>query len=640
MIHALIVGALILVPSLWLAPPPLWRLAPPQLAAIAAFAVAYLAAVFILRASGELRPRLSRVIFIGTAVFSACFTLVILLMWVVPGIVPPDFPRAALATSLLGGLAAFGLVHLARPGSPVTLAIASIAMLAGVAGHAAYRMQWLPRPVVPSRTVTHVDSSLYQLKITAYANGLPRPSRNGGGISRWGSGYLLATGDGELYLFHENEAHDSLVIDRLPRTVPLNVAEFKAGAHEIFSRSPRNYVESSRFRVADVLVQEKGDVVRLLASHHFWHSDRKCFVMRVSALEGTRQQLLDAGTSLEWRTLYETSPCLALNTEGPRGVRFEGLENGGRMAALSENELLLSVGDHGFDGVNRPEILAQDTTSSYGKVMRVSLDTGDARVFSLGHRNPQGLFIDANGSIWETEHGPRGGDELNLIRESGNYGWPIVSYGTEYSRHSWPLNAAQGRHTSFERPMLAFVPSVAVSSLTSVASERFPLWQGDLLVASLRAGAIWRVRIAEGRAIFAEPILVSRPIRDIVMSRSGRVILWTDTNELLFIEPASSQSGDALIAQCTGCHGTDVWEASFVAPSLAEVVGRPVASKRDFVYSDAMKSFGGRWTRKRLDAFLADPQAVVPGTKMQFEGIKDAAQRAHLVDYLERGASE
>ena len=261
-------------------------------------------------------------------------------------------------------------------------------------------------------------------------------------MSRWGSEYLIATADGALYLVNENTSGVSLRVHVLPWKVPLNIDQFREGAREVFKDSPRKGVESRRFRVAGVLVQERGDRVRIYATHHFWNTGQRCFVLRVSYLEGTREQILDANGALAWRTLYETSPCLTLNTEGPRGVRFEGLESGGRMVMLNENELLLSVGDHAFDGVNRSVALPQDRSNSYGKILRIELDTGAAEVYSSGHRNPEGLYVDPHGAIWETEHGPRGGDEINLIREGVDYGWPAV---TLWHRLFAPQLAAQYR---------------------------------------------------------------------------------------------------------------------------------------------------------------------------------------------------
>ena len=625
------------MPSLWLLPCRVWRLPYAVLAVLAAFAVAYLVAAMILERTT--RPRVgsgfARAVVVGIATLGVCLAVVWFLWWRSPRIFAGDLPWAALGTSMFLGLIALVLTRISRHGAVVTLLSAAVLIVAASTWHAAYKFGWLPRPIPPSRTVSFVDSSLYPLQITTYSNWLPRSKKNGGGMSRWGSGYLVAAADGTLYLVNESNSGDSLWVDVLPRKVPLNVDQFIEGAREVFKDSPSKGVESRRFRVAGVLVQEQGHLVHIYAAHHFWHTDGHCFVLRVSYLEGTREQVLDATSALTWRTLYETSPCLALNTEGPRGVRFEGLESGGRMAILNDNELLLSVGDHAFDGIDRPQALARDPANSYGKILRIQLSSGAAEVYSLGHRNPQGLYVEPGGVIWETEHGPRGGDEINLIRRGLDYGWPTVTYGTAYSRHSWPLNPAQGRHEGFEKPIFAFVPAIGVSALTGVTGDRFSEWRDDLLVASLRAQIVWRIRVEDHRVVLAEPIPVKHRVRDLLMALDGRIVVWTDEGDLLFIEPAKSQSADLLITQCTGCHGLNGWEPAFLAPNLSRIVGRPVASQADFDYSEAMRDFGGRWTKKRLDAFLADPQATVPGTTMQFEGIKDAERRSQLISYLE-----
>jgi cytochrome c2 len=382
-----------------------------------------------------------------------------------------------------------------------------------------------------------------------------------------------------------------------------------------------------------------GDKVRLYAAHHFWNDAQKCFLVRVSYLEGRREELESARAALPWRTFFDTAPCLKLNTEGPRGVRFEGLENGGRMAMLTEKELLLTVGDHGFDGYNRLPSLAQDPSNSYGKILKIHLDTGQAETYSLGHRNAQGLYVDAQGHVWASEHGPRGGDELNLILPGVDYGWPQSAYGTDYTLHNWPLNPNPGRHEGYQKPVYAFVPSVGVSSLVGVSGERFDLWKDDLLIASLRMQTIWRTHLEEGRVVFAEPIQLSNRIRDLMIGHDGRLVVWTDEGDVLFIEPSRSQAGSALVSQCTGCHSLSPWDPAFLAPTLASIMGRKVASRNDFEYSGALKKLGGRWTRERLDAFLANPQAVAPGTTMQFPGIQDPEQRAKLIAYLEQLAA-
>jgi hypothetical protein len=540
--HALVVSALIFVPSLWLLPPPVWRLPFPTLVMLATFVVGYLAATLLLERTSQPRTdnQFARAIIVGVVTFGICLAVVWLLWWRSPRLFAGDLPVAALATSVLLGVAALVLTRLFADGAIMLLLSAALLTIAAFTWHAAYKFGWLPRPIPPSRVVSFVDTSLYTLQITTYSNWLPRPNKNGGGMSRWGSGYLIAAADGALYLVNESSSGASLRVHVLPwkglehRSIP-------RGAREVFKDSPRKGVESGRFRVAGVLVQERGDRVRIYATHHFWNAGQRCFVLRVSYLDGTRAQILDTSGALSWRTLYETSPCLTLNTEGPRGVRFEGLESGGRMAMLNDHELLLSVGDHAFNGVDRSESLPQDRSNSYGKILRIELNTGAAEVYSSGHRNPMGLYVDPHGAIWETEHGPRGGDEINLIREGVDYGWPAVTYGTDYSRHSWPLNPAQGRHDGFEEPIFAFVPSIGISSLTGVTGDALKDWQDDLLVASLRTQAVSRVRVKDGRAILAEPIPVGHRVRDIVMGHDGRIVVWTDEGDVLFIEPARAR---------------------------------------------------------------------------------------------------
>jgi cytochrome c len=121
----------------------------------------------------------------------------------------------------------------------------------------------------------------------------------------------------------------------------------------------------------------------------------------------------------------------------------------------------------------------------------------------------------------------------------------------------------------------------------------------------------------------------------VVQGRDGRVVLWTDTQDVIFLEPADQNSPQALKMQCAGCHTFNRRETASIGPNLWEIVGRRVGADNQFRYSDPMKDFGGRWTRERLDRFLADPKGTVPGTTMQFDGIADAEQRERLIDFLE-----
>jgi hypothetical protein len=324
----------------------------------------------------------------------------------------------------------------------------------------------------PEAEEKRIPTALLDLRVRIY-DGLVDPMQFGGGVATLGDRYLLAARTGELYVFDWDPDTDGLRFERLELRVPLNLTEFKEGAGD--------EANNLWFRVADIAIQELGDRLRLLVSHHRWKQDAGCSVLRVSTIEGERDAILGSAGELKWKRLFDTKPCLEIQS-GNRGHPFQGNHVGGRLALIDDAQLLLSVGDHGFDGWDTEPMLPQDVSNSYGKIVQIDLDTGDSQIVSRGHRNPQGLHIAADGKIWSTEHGPRGGDELNLIRRGANYGWPLVTYGIGYKRADWPLSKRQGSHEGYEEPFFSWTPSIAVSNLISAGGDAFSLWRGDLLV--------------------------------------------------------------------------------------------------------------------------------------------------------------
>ena len=269
----------------------------------------------------------------------------------------------------------------------------------------------------------------------------------------------------------------------------------------------------------------------------------------------------------------------------------------------------------------------------------IDLDDRSSRIFTSGHRNPQGLFVGASGRIWSTEHGPQGGDELNLVREGANYGWPLATYGTDYGTHAWPLTAVPGTHEGdgFTQPSFAWIPSIGISGLVELDGSQFKYWEGDLLVGSLINRSLWRVRVRDNHVVLAEPILIGERIRDMVQGHQGELVLWTDRESIMFVEPAPERAeygGQTLYRVCAACHVVPRGQESAIGPTLEGVVGRQVAAIENFDYSPAMKAAGGRWTQQRLDEFLANPGAAIPGTTMMFPGIPDAGTRRKIIEYL------
>jgi len=378
--HLLATAFLFLVPSVALLGVPPWSRSPQELVALAALAAAYLGSIFILsvRFGRFDKVRLADIAVTVLAVFGAVFLLLLLAR-------VSYSRRLLLATFLLAGLLPVAFFALRRARWVVAAGMVAVIVLAFARsfGAQAREESGQEEPVVLER---YVPTALYPLRVSTYRNFI-RQSKRAGGITRIGDRFLAATAEGLLYLFWWDSQSGSLRVRELPNRVPINLDAFVADG--------RDYSED--FRVADVLAQTVGDHVRVFASHHVWRGDEQCFVVRVSVLEGSREAFLAGDGSLMWQSLYDTSPCLPVDADH----FFAGFAIGGRLFQLNERRLLLTVGDQ---AIHDPG--PQDEAAAYGKIIVIDLDSGVGEVFSLGHRNPQGLYVDPGGSIWSTEHGP------------------------------------------------------------------------------------------------------------------------------------------------------------------------------------------------------------------------------------------
>ena len=209
---------------------------------------------------------------------------------------------------------------------------------------------------------------------------------------------------------------------------------------------------------------------------------------------------------------------------------------GGRIAFDPDGYVFLSVGYKSDDGI-------QDLVSPHGKIHRihddgrvpadnpfVDLPGAVQSIWSYGHRSPQGLEFDARtGRLWGTEHGPRGGDELNLLLPGRNYGWPLFSNGQNYDGTEVNWDGRHGTEVSLEdvaQPVVDFTPSVAVSSFVVYEGDALAAWRGDLLVGSLKAADLIRLRIEDGQLLEREILIenVAR-IRDVEIGPTGELYL-------------------------------------------------------------------------------------------------------------------
>ena len=379
-----------------------------------------------------------------------------------------------------------------------------------------------------------IESSFATLDLSTFLVGPHmHDKRRGGGIHAFGNSVLIMSFRGEFFLYENTGGERSL--SRLDIRVDNGYQLFQEYA-EVNHLDTKKAAET--FRFIDVVHHTDTVTPMLLVSHHQWHQDKNCFTLRLSKLPIPVGQMLTdlSADSEDWQVVYDTQPCLTAKT---KSTFFAGRESGGRIVIEDPGVVLFSVGDHGFDGWNSDHAHAQDESSDFGKVIRVDLNTGAASLISVGNRNPQGLLIDKDGTIWSTEHGPQGGDELNLIYQDANYGWPLVTYGSQYGARTWPLSDNQNRHDGFVYPVYAWVPSIGVSNLIQI-SGFLPEWDGDLLVASLRQKSLHRMRYRDGRMIFDETIRIGARIRDLDQLSDGTIVLWSDSTALIEIRPKRS----------------------------------------------------------------------------------------------------
>lgn len=346
-------------------------------------------------------------------------------------------------------------------------------------------------------------TSAVALNVTEVATGLSFP---------WGAAFLpdgrllVTERDGRLRLIENGALNPTAITGLPPVFVNGQGGMFDVVAHPDFANNGLIYVSFA----AGTQAENRTTVIR-------------------GKLEGT------ALTNVE--RVFQASP-------GKRG----GAHFGGRMMFLPDSTLMLTLGD-GYSYRDK----AQDLSSHLGKIVRMN-DRGAAVedapyaigenaspfVHSYGHRNVQGIARDpASGTIYAHEHGPKGGDEINMIKSGANYGWPVITYGVDYSGLPISLETAKD---GMEQPLLAWVPSIAPSGMIFYTGDMFPAWKGDLIVSLLAGQHLRRVDLESGQVVGQETMLSDRGerYRAVIQAPDGALIALTDApdGKVLRITPA------------------------------------------------------------------------------------------------------
>jgi glucose/arabinose dehydrogenase len=237
---------------------------------------------------------------------------------------------------------------------------------------------------------------------------------------------------------------------------------------------------------------------------------------------------------LDGDRLADVEEIFEADASGSGGNHF-----GSRIVFDDAGYLFLTVGDRGASPFELEDHPAQHLTNHQGKVIRlhddgrvpadnpfVGQDSALPEIWSFGHRNLQGLAIDADGNLWETEHGPQGGDELNLILPARNYGWPVIGYGVQYGGRK--IHETTER-PGMEQPVHYWVPSIATSGLMIYTGDQFPGWHGNAFVGGLAGRQIARVTLNRKVAVSEETLLAGfGQIRDIRQGQDGYIYIALD----------------------------------------------------------------------------------------------------------------
>ncbi len=214
---------------------------------------------------------------------------------------------------------------------------------------------------------------------------------------------------------------------------------------------------------------------------------------------------------------------------------------GGRMVLARDGTLFITNGER-FNTPIRER--AQDLKAGMGKVVRVTLDGGvprdnpfasspdpiTQRVWSYGHRNPQGAAINPeSGKLWTIEHGPKGGDELNAPKPGHNYGWPVITYGEDYNGK--PIDGDITTHAGMDQPIYYWDPVIAPSSMIWYTGTLFPRWRGSAIIGGLATNSITRIEVRGEHVTGEEKFSMDHRIRDVEQAPDGSIWALTDEDE-------------------------------------------------------------------------------------------------------------
>ena len=281
-----------------------------------------------------------------------------------------------------------------------------------------------------------------------------------------------------------------------------------------FIASTRRMIDS-RFAINDIAVlSESASSARLLISYPRLNASRSCVEIAVDelALDRNRDK---ARFVAQW---FVSKPCVPVSAVQHTAGRFE---------VIDKNSVYLTVGDLGFTRIGD-----RKKRGDLGSVFKLTART--AEKISQGHRNPQGIVLYNNDTLMVSEHGPRGGDELNIVKKGNDYGWPFVTYGQPYGAGDYVKPTKTGTHEGFVKPITYWVPSIAPTELVQLPNQGWGDWNSALVLGTLREQVLVFIALNQKLEVTStQQIDVGQRVRDLDVLSDGSLIMSTDAGNLI-----------------------------------------------------------------------------------------------------------
>ena len=297
----------------------------------------------------------------------------------------------------------------------------------------------------------------------------------------------------------------------------------KTGLRTLGKFIPSNRREiDSRFAINDIAVlSESAATAKLLISYPRLGKSLSCVEIAVDELAYDRKRQRVKFVS-NW---FVSKPCVPISAVQ---------HTAGRFAVIDKNSVYVSIGDLGFSDIDK-----RNERGNLGSIFKLSAKS--AVRISQGHRNPQGIVLFDKKTLMAAEHGPRGGDELNVITEGSDYGWPFVTYGEPYGSGDYVRPAKTGSHEGYIEPIKYWVPSIAPTELVQLPVDGWGDWGKGLVLGTLREEVLVFMKLSETFEVTqSAQVDMDERIRDLEMLRNGDLLATTDSGKLITISNRTS----------------------------------------------------------------------------------------------------